>query len=88
MAKKDNKAGKGAKASRNKNAVYRVIDLVGTSSVSWADAARNAVETASHSLRDLRVAEVDKLDVKIEGGEIVYRAKLKLSFKYHGEDNE
>ena len=70
------------------SAVYRIIDLVGTSPNSWAEAARNAVETASHSLRDLRVAEVDKLDVKIEGGEIVYRAKLKLSFKYHGEDNE
>ena len=84
MAKKD-KAAKGSKGGR-KNAVYRVIDLVGTSNVSWADAARNAVEAASHSLRDLRVAEVDKLDVKIEGGEIIYRAKLKLSFKYHGED--
>jgi flavin-binding protein dodecin len=85
MAKKDGKSGKGGKGGR-KNAVYRIIDLVGTSSVSWADAARNAVEAASHSLRDLRVAEVDKLDVKIEGGEIVYRAKLKLSFKYHGDD--
>jgi flavin-binding protein dodecin len=84
MAKKD-KSSKGSKGGR-RNAVYRIIDLVGTSNVSWADAARNAVEAASHSLRDLRVAEVDKLDVKIEGGEIVYRAKLKLSFKYHGED--
>jgi dodecin len=84
MAKKDSK-GKGAKGGR-KNAVYRIIDLVGTSTVSWADAARNAVQVASHSLRDLRVAEVDKLDVKIEGGEVVFRAKLKLSFKYHGED--
>ena len=85
MAKKQ-KAGKGGKSGGRKNAVYRIIDLVGTSNVSWADAARNAVEAASHSLRDLRVAEVDKLDVKIEGGEIIYRAKLKLSFKYHGED--
>ena len=84
MAKKD-KAAKAAKGSR-KNAVYRIIDLVGTSTVSWADAARNAVQAASHTLRDLRVAEVDKLDVKIEGGEVVYRAKLKLSFKYHGEE--
>ncbi|HZZ91344.1 MAG TPA: dodecin family protein [Usitatibacter sp.] len=84
MAKKDSK-GKAAKGGR-KNAVYRIIDLVGTSNVSWADAARNAVTAASHSLRDLRVAEVDKLDVKIEGGEVIYRAKLKLSFKYHGED--
>ena len=84
MAKRE-KSAKGGKAAR-KNAVYRIIDLVGTSSVSWADAARNAVEAASQSLRDLRVAEVDKLDVKIEGGQIVYRAKLKLSFKYHGEE--
>ena len=66
--------------------MYRIIDLVGTSTVSWADAARNAVQAASHTLRDLRVAEVDKLDVKIEGGEVVYRAKLTLSFKYHGEE--
>jgi hypothetical protein len=85
MAKKQ-KAGKSGKSGSRKNAVYRIIDLVGTSNVSWADAARNAVEAASHSLRDLRVAEVDKLDVKIEGGEIIYRTKLKLSFKYHGED--
>jgi len=84
MAKKD-KGSKGSKGGR-KNAVYRIIDLVGTSNVSWADAARNAVEAASHSLRDLRVAEVDKLDVKIEGGEVIYRARLKLSVKYHGED--
>lgn len=78
MAKK----GKG----RDSNAVYKVIEIVGTSTSSWAEAARNGVEAASRSLRDLRVAEVDKLDVKIEGGKLVYRAKLKLSFKYHGED--
>ena len=85
MAKKQ-KAGKSGKGGGRKNAVYRIIDLIGTSNVSWADAARNAVQAASASLRDLRVAEVDKLDVKIEGGEIIYRARLKLSFKYHGED--
>ena len=78
MAKK----GKG----KDNNAVYKVIEIVGTSAQSWADAARNGIETASRSLRDLRVAEVDKLDVKIEGGKLVYRTKLKLSFKYHGED--
>ena len=72
--------------SRNSSAVYRVIDVVGTSPQSWADAAKNAVTAASKSLRDLRVAEVDTLDVKIEGTKLVYRAKLKLSFKYHGED--
>lgn len=75
-----------AKKSKETNAVYRVIDLVGTSPNSWAEAASNAVKAASKSVRDLRVAEVDKLDVKVEGGKLIYRAKLKLSFKYHGED--
>ena len=73
-------------SSGNQNAVYKVIEIVGTSSQSWADAARNGIETASKSLRDLRVGEVDKLDVKIEGGNLVYRAKMKVSFKFHGED--
>ncbi len=67
-------------------AVYKVIEIVGTSTESWADAARNGVSAASKSLRDLRVAEVDKLDVKIEGGKLIFRAKMKVSFKYHGED--
>jgi dodecin len=71
---------------KDSNAIYKVIEIVGTSATSWADAARNGVNAASKSLRDLRVAEVDKLDVKIEGGKLVYRAKLKVSFKYHGED--
>lgn len=63
--------------------VYRVIDVVGTSGQSWEAAARTAVETASESLRDLRVAEVTKLDVVVEDGKIVrYRARLNLSFKY------
>lgn len=63
--------------------VYRVIDVVGTSSESWEAAARAAVETASGSLRDLRVAEVTKLDVAIDDGKIVrYRTRLNLSFKY------
>lgn len=85
MAKKSTK-GKNSSKGRNANAVYKVIEIVGTSPESWADAARNGVSAASKSLRDLRVAEVDKLDVKIEGGKLVYRAKLKVSFKYHGED--
>jgi len=63
--------------------VYRVIDVVGTSSESWEAAAQTAVQTASGSLRDLRVAEVTKLDVTIEDGKIVrYRTRLNLSFKY------
>ena len=77
---------KAGKKGKDSNAVYKVIEIVGTSSQSWADAAKNGVNAASRSLRDLRVAEVDKLDVKIEGGKLVYRAKLKVSFKYHGED--
>ena len=71
---------------KKENAVYKVIEIVGTSTQSWTDAAKNALTTAGKTLRDLRVAEVDKLDCKIESGKIVYRAKMKVSFKYHGED--
>jgi flavin-binding protein dodecin len=64
---------------------YKIIELVGTSEISWEDAAKNAVATASKSLRDLRVAEVKELDMKIENGKVAaYRAKLELSFKYEG----
>lgn len=67
--------------------VYKVIELVGTSSESWEDAAKAAVETAAKSLKDLRVAEVDELDMQIEDGKVLaYRAKVKLSFKYLSED--
>jgi flavin-binding protein dodecin len=63
--------------------VYRVIDVIGTSTQSWEDAAVTAVNTARKSLRDLRVAEVVEQDLNIEeGGEITYRTKLRLSFKY------
>jgi flavin-binding protein dodecin len=63
--------------------VYRVIDVIGTSAISWEDAAKTAVSTASKSLRDLRIAEVSKLDMKVEGGKVVaYRARVQLSFKY------
>jgi len=63
--------------------VYRISDLVGVSTKSWEDAARNAVETAAKTLRDLRVAEVTKLDVKIVDGKVVaFRARVQLSFKY------
>jgi hypothetical protein len=65
--------------------VYRVTDIVGTSTVSWEDAASSAVKAASKSLRDLRVAEVTKLDMKVENGKVVaYRARVSLSFKYEG----
>ncbi len=66
--------------------VYKVIRLVGSSPKSWEEAAKNAVETASKSLRDLRVAEIQKLDLKVEAGKVVaYRALVNLSFKYGGE---
>lgn len=69
------------------DSVYKIIDLVGTSEVSWEDAARNAVETAGKSLRELRIAEVSKLDMKVENGKVIaYRARVKLSFKY-GSDS-
>jgi dodecin len=64
---------------------YKIIELVGTSEISWEDAAKNAVATANKSLRDLRVAEVKELDLKIEKGKVTaYRARLELSFKYEG----
>ncbi len=67
--------------------VYKIIELVGTSSESWEKAATAAVKQASKSLRDLRVAEVKELDLVIEEGKVTaYRAKLKVSFKYGGED--
>ena len=63
--------------------VYRVTQVIGTSTVSWEDAAKTAVETAGQSLRDLRVAEVEQLDMTIDGGKVVaYRARVSLSFKY------
>lgn len=72
-------------AKRSKDAVYRVIDVVGTSPTSWEDAARSAVKTASKSLRDLRIAEVVKLDVRVENGKLTaFRTRLALSFKYEG----
>lgn len=67
------------------DSVYRVTELVGVSSSSWEDAAKNAVETASKSLRDLRVAEVTKLDLTVDEGKVSrFRARLQLSFKYEG----
>jgi flavin-binding protein dodecin len=66
-----------------KESVYKVIELVGTSAKSWEEAAKNAVETAAKSLRDLRVAEITKLDMRVEKGKVVaYRARVNLSFKY------
>ena len=66
--------------------IYKVIEVIGTSPISWEDAAKNAVETAAKTLEDLRVAEVIAQDLKIEDRKVVaYRTKLSLSFKYHSE---
>jgi flavin-binding protein dodecin len=66
--------------------VYKVIELVGTSTESWEKAAAAAVERASKNLRDLRVAEISELDMQLEEGKVRnYRAKVKVSFKYEGE---
>ena len=63
--------------------VYKVIELVGTSSTSWEETAKNAVETAGKQLKNLRIAEINKLDITVDGGEVVaYRARVSLSFKY------
>jgi len=69
-------------AEKNAESIYKVIEVIGTSSKSWADAGKNAVETASKKLRDLRIAEVVKLDMKVSGKQLTYRALLRLSFKY------
>jgi dodecin len=76
MAKKKGNADSG---------VYRVTEVIGTSKSSWEDAASRAIKAAAKSLRDLRVAEITKLDMKIEDGKVVaYRARVSLSFKYEG----
>lgn len=68
------------------DSVYKVIQLVGSSPTSWEEAARNAVEKAGQTLRDLRVAEINKLDMKVENGKVTaFRARVNLSFKYGGE---
>ncbi len=65
------------------DSVYKIIELVGTSDVSWEKAAENAVLTAGKSLRDTRIAEISKLDMTIKEGKVLtYRARVKLSFKY------
>ena len=70
-------------AKKQAVAVYRIVDVVGVSETSWEDAGRNAVETAAGSLRDLRVAEVTKMDMKVENGKVAgFRTRVALSFKY------
>jgi flavin-binding protein dodecin len=68
------------------DSVYKIITLVGTSTKSWEDAAREAVEAAAKTLRDLRIAEVEELDMQIDKGKVIsYRAKVRVSFKYEGK---
>jgi len=66
---------------------YKIVEIVGSSPTSWDEAAKNAVETAGKSLRDLRIAEITKLDLRVENGKVAaYRARVSLSFKYEGGD--
>jgi flavin-binding protein dodecin len=70
-------------AKKQTDTVYKIVEVVGVSDKSWEDAGRNAVETAADSLRDLRVAEVMKMDMKVEKGKVVaFRTRVSLSFKY------
>ena len=70
-------------AKKQPDAVYRIVDVVGISETSWEDAGRRAVETAASSLRDLRVAEVTKMDMKVDNGKVAaFRTRVALSFKY------
>ena len=72
-----------AKQTESAESIYKIVEVIGTSRKSWDEAAKNAVETASSTLRDLRVAEIVKLDMKVEDGKVqAYRARVALSFKY------
>ena len=72
-----------AKNRATTESVYRLVEVIGTSKRSWEDATKNAVETAARTLRDLRIAEVVKMDMKVENGKVSeYRARVLLSFKY------
>ncbi len=76
-----------AKEGKMADSVYKVIELVGTSTESWEKAAEAAVNMASKSLRDLRIAEIVELDMQLENGKVIaYRAKVKVSFKYQGKE--
>jgi flavin-binding protein dodecin len=69
--------------------VYKVITIIGSSPESWEKAAAAAIEQASKSLKDLRIAEVEELDIQLDGGKILaYRAKIRVSFRYHGKEGE
>jgi dodecin len=73
----------GAMAKKSEEGVYKIVEVVGVSETSWEDAGRQAVKTAAKSLRDLRIAEVTKMDMKVEDGKVVaFRTRVSLSFKY------
>jgi dodecin len=81
-----NPADRHTSSERANMSVYRVIDVVGTSTTSWEEAAADAINTAGQSVRDLRVAEIVKQDIHIgDGGELIYRTRIQLSFKYEKE---
>lgn len=67
------------------NSVYKVIEVIGTSDKGWEDAAKTAIATAQKSVKELRVAEVKEMDIAIEDGKMIFRAKLRLSFKYQAD---
>jgi len=70
------------------DSVYKIIEVVGSSPNSWEEAARTAVETAAKTLKDLRIAEIADMDMKVEEGKVTaYRARVKISFKYHTEED-
>ena len=70
-------------AKKHSDTVYRIVDVVGVSTTSWEDAGKRAVQTAASSLRDLRVAEVTQMDMKVENGKVAaFRTRVSLSFKY------
>jgi len=64
------------------DSIYKVVEIIGTSDKSWEDASRNAIETASKTLKELRVAEVKEMDISVDNGKLTYRIKLRLSFKF------
>jgi len=71
------------KESGPKHSIYKMVEVIGTSTESWEDAAKNAVETAARTLRDLRIAEVEQMDMKVENGKVkAFRTRVLLSFKY------
>jgi flavin-binding protein dodecin len=83
MAKQRRQTEENSTPHQQADKVYKIVDVVGVSQTSWEDAGRNAVETAAESLRDLRVAEVTKMDMRVENGKVAaFRARVSLSFKY------